>query len=65
MVLTDLDQERVDRGLTYVGNEIAKLATKGRISTDAANRLAGQLSGSTDQTAFADCDFVLEQSSRS
>ncbi len=60
VVITDLDQERVDRGLGVVRGEIDKLLGKKRISADGANRLRASLSGTTDLADFADCDFVIE-----
>jgi 3-hydroxyacyl-CoA dehydrogenase/enoyl-CoA hydratase/carnithine racemase len=60
VVMTDLDQERVDRGVGYVRGELDKLLAKGRISPDQANRSKALISGSVDLAAFADCDFVLE-----
>jgi 3-hydroxyacyl-CoA dehydrogenase/enoyl-CoA hydratase/carnithine racemase len=60
VVMTDIDQPRVDKGVAYVHSEITKLASKGRITQDAANRLIGLVSGSVDPHVFADCDFVLE-----
>ncbi len=60
VVLTDLDQDRVDKGVAYVHGEIDKLLGKGRISADQANRLKALVTGSTDKAAFADADFVLE-----
>jgi len=60
VVITDLDQERVDKGLSYIGAEIDKLLGKRRISPDAANRLRALISGTTELIDFADCDFVIE-----
>ncbi|MGW7514912.1 3-hydroxyacyl-CoA dehydrogenase NAD-binding domain-containing protein [Streptomyces sp. NPDC054796] len=61
VVLTDIDQERVDKGVGYVHEEIDKLLLKGRVNQDKANRLKGLVSGSLDKaTAFADADFVIE-----
>ncbi|MGI8723521.1 MAG: 3-hydroxyacyl-CoA dehydrogenase NAD-binding domain-containing protein [Geodermatophilaceae bacterium] len=60
VVLTDLDQERLDRGVGYVHGEIDTLLGKGRVSTDMANRLKALVSGSLTKDAFADADFVLE-----
>nr|WP_129662573.1 3-hydroxyacyl-CoA dehydrogenase NAD-binding domain-containing protein [Phytoactinopolyspora endophytica] len=60
VVMTDLDQERVNRGVGYVHGEVDKLLGKGRLSADHANRLKGLVSGSTDQAVFADADFVIE-----
>ncbi len=60
VVLTDIDQDRIDRGVGYVHGEIDKLAGKGRLSADQVNRLKSLVSGSLDKQAFADADFVLE-----
>ncbi len=60
VVMTDLDQERVDKGVGYVHKEIATLVDKGRLSSDKANRLTALVSGVTDKSAFADADFVIE-----
>lgn len=60
VVITDLDQERVDRGLGYVTAEIDKLAGRGRLSPDESNRLKALITGTTDRSDFADCDFVIE-----
>jgi 3-hydroxyacyl-CoA dehydrogenase/enoyl-CoA hydratase/carnithine racemase len=60
VVLTDLDQPRVDRGVGNVHGEIEKLSGKGRITTDQARRLTTLVTGSTDVAAFSDADFVLE-----
>jgi 3-hydroxyacyl-CoA dehydrogenase/enoyl-CoA hydratase/carnithine racemase len=60
VVLTDIDQARVDKGVGYVHGEIGKLAAKHRISPDEANRLTALVSGSLDKAAFADADFVIE-----
>ncbi len=60
VVLTDLDQERVDRGVGYVHGEIDKLLGKGRIRPDKANQLKALVTGSVDRSVFADADFVIE-----
>ena len=61
VVLTDLDQERVDKGVAYVHEEIDKLLAKGRIGQDKANRHKALVSGAVDKgEVFADADFVIE-----
>lgn len=60
VVITDLDQARVDKGLDYIRGEIAELEQKGRIDSDEANRLRALLSGTVDKADFADCDWVIE-----
>ncbi|WP_216205611.1 3-hydroxyacyl-CoA dehydrogenase NAD-binding domain-containing protein [Amycolatopsis aidingensis] len=60
VVLTDIDQERIDKGVSYVHDEIDKLLSKQRIAGDEANRLKALVSGSLSKEAFADADFVIE-----
>ncbi|MDG9706300.1 3-hydroxyacyl-CoA dehydrogenase NAD-binding domain-containing protein [Streptomyces sp. DH37] len=61
VVLTDIDRERVDKGVGYVHGEIDKLLLKGRVNQDKANRLKALVTGSLDKAeAFADADFVIE-----
>ncbi|MER7366061.1 3-hydroxyacyl-CoA dehydrogenase NAD-binding domain-containing protein [Nonomuraea wenchangensis] len=60
VVLTDLDQARLDKGVGYVHTEADKLLAKGRISADQANRLKSLVTGSLTKDAFADADFVIE-----
>lgn len=60
VLLTDLDEDRVAKGVAYVHAEIDKLADKRRISPDAANRYRALVTGATDKAGFADADFVIE-----
>ena len=60
VIMTDLDQARVDKGVEYVHAEIDKLLEKKRVSPDKANRLKGLVTGSTSKDGFADADFVIE-----
>ncbi|MFE4495519.1 3-hydroxyacyl-CoA dehydrogenase NAD-binding domain-containing protein [Streptomyces niveus] len=61
VVLTDIDQERIDKGVGYVHAEIDKLLGKGRINQDKANRYKGLVTGVLDKAdGFADADFVIE-----
>jgi 3-hydroxyacyl-CoA dehydrogenase/enoyl-CoA hydratase/carnithine racemase len=60
VVLTDLDQARLDAGLGHVRAEVARLRARGRISADAAARLTALVTGSLTKDAFADADFVIE-----
>lgn len=61
VVLTDIDQARIDKGVGYVHAEIDKLLGKGRINQDKANRYKGLVTGVLDKAdGFADADFVIE-----
>jgi 3-hydroxyacyl-CoA dehydrogenase/enoyl-CoA hydratase/carnithine racemase len=60
VVLTDIDQARVNKGVGYVHGELDKLAARGRLSSDALNRLKGLVTGSLTKDVFADADLVIE-----
>ncbi|WP_285473332.1 3-hydroxyacyl-CoA dehydrogenase NAD-binding domain-containing protein [Actinoplanes sp. NBRC 101535] len=60
VVLTDLDQARVDKGVAYVHAQIDKLVGKHRMDEGTAAKLRGLVSGSVDKAVFADADFVIE-----
>jgi 3-hydroxyacyl-CoA dehydrogenase len=58
--MTDIDQERADKGVAWVKNELAKLVEKKRMSAESAARLSLLISGSADQSVYAGCDFIIE-----
>ncbi len=60
VVLTDVDQARLDKGLSGVHRKIADRAAQRKITTDEANRLTALVTGSLDYESFAGADFVLE-----
>ena len=60
IVMTDVDQERADKGVAWVKNELRKLVEKKPMGAESAARLALLISGSSDQSVFAGCDFIIE-----
>ncbi len=60
VVITDIDQARVDTSVARIRDEIDALLGKGRVSPDEANRLKALVTGTTDKADFADCDWVIE-----
>jgi 3-hydroxyacyl-CoA dehydrogenase/enoyl-CoA hydratase/carnithine racemase len=60
IVMTDIDQERADKGVAWVKNELSKLVEKKRMNPESAARLALLITGSSDQSTFAGCDFIIE-----
>lgn len=60
VVMTDLDEERVTKGVGYVHHEVDQLLAKRRVSPDKASFLKGLVSGSTSKDGFADADLVIE-----
>ena len=60
IVISDLDQVRVDKGIAYINAELAKLVEKKRMSQESANRLSALLIGTTNKADYAGCDFIIE-----
>ncbi|HMM95175.1 3-hydroxyacyl-CoA dehydrogenase NAD-binding domain-containing protein [Phycicoccus sp.] len=60
VVMTDLDEERVAKGVGYVHAEVDGLLAKRRLSPDKASFLKGLVTGSTSKDGFADADLVIE-----
>jgi 3-hydroxyacyl-CoA dehydrogenase/enoyl-CoA hydratase/carnithine racemase len=60
VVITDLDQSRVDAGVARIHGSFDALLEKGRISPDDANRFKALVSGSVSLEPFADADWVIE-----
>ncbi|WP_403024812.1 3-hydroxyacyl-CoA dehydrogenase NAD-binding domain-containing protein [Salinibacterium sp. GXW1014] len=60
VVITDISQEQIDKGLAYIHGEIEKLESKGKLSRDDSNRLKALVTGTTNKADFADADWVIE-----
>jgi len=60
VVITDLDQARIDKGIAYIHGELEQLAAKGRLDADGLNKLKALVTGTTDRSQFADADWVIE-----
>jgi 3-hydroxyacyl-CoA dehydrogenase/enoyl-CoA hydratase/carnithine racemase len=60
VMMKDIRQEFVDKGVAYVRQQFQKGAQKGKISEPRAKHLAGLVHGTLDNNDFADCDFVIE-----
>lgn len=60
VLITDLDQARVDKGIAYIYGEVDKLHAKGRLSSDDANQIKALVTGTTDKTQYANCDWIIE-----
>jgi 3-hydroxyacyl-CoA dehydrogenase/enoyl-CoA hydratase/carnithine racemase len=60
VLLTDINQDRLDIALTYIHENIAALHSKGRIGSDEAKRLNALVTTTTDLADFSDADWVIE-----
>jgi 3-hydroxyacyl-CoA dehydrogenase, NAD binding domain len=60
VVLTDLDQERIDHGIGYVHTGIGRPAGRpGRPTEGTAAKLRGPVTGPVDKAAFTGADLVV------
>ncbi len=60
VVMKDIKQEFLDKGLGYVKGELSSLAAKNRLTRAQADHLFHILIGTLDYEEFKDCDFVIE-----
>ena len=60
VVMKDIKQEFVDKGLAYIETEITKLVEKGRLLEAKARHLSTLVKGTLEWKDFSDCDFVIE-----
>lgn len=60
VVMSDIDQARVDKGIVYIHSEVDKLVSRKQISAEEALRTKSLVTGSVNKTEFADADFVIE-----
>ena len=60
VVMKDIKQEFLDRGVGYVKGELQGLVNKGRMPQPKADHLLHLLIPTLDWNDFSDCDFVIE-----
>ena len=60
VVMKDIKQEFVDKGLGYIRAEFGKQVEKGKLLEPKARYLGSLVRGTLNWADFADCDFVIE-----
>jgi 3-hydroxyacyl-CoA dehydrogenase len=60
VVMKDIKQEFLDKGMGYVKGEIAALVAKGKMTKPKGDHMYRLLIGTLDWNDFADCDFIIE-----
>lgn len=60
VVMIDVEQDFVDRGLQTIENSLVKLVSKERITQEEADSARSNISISTDKKAAAEADLVIE-----
>jgi 3-hydroxybutyryl-CoA dehydrogenase len=60
VVLNDIDQKFIDKGLATVKKSLGKMVEKGKMAQDAADAAFGRIKPSLDVAGLRDCGLVVE-----
>ncbi|EJN61415.1 3-hydroxyacyl-CoA dehydrogenase [Halogranum salarium B-1] len=60
VVMRDIEQEFVDRGLSSIEDSLSRFVSKDKMGEDEADAVQGRISGTTELDDLTDCDFVVE-----
>jgi 3-hydroxybutyryl-CoA dehydrogenase len=60
VVLREVDQERLDKGIGRIQKQLARAVEKGKAEQSDADAVVGRIQGTLDYGDFADCDLVVE-----
>jgi len=60
VVVREVDQETLDKGLGKIEKQLARAVEKGKAEQADADAVRGRISGTTDYSDLADCDLVIE-----
>ena len=60
VVLREVDQDRLDKGLGKIEKQLAKAVEKGKLEQGDADAVRGRIQGTLDYSDLADCDLVIE-----
>ncbi|MBP1890699.1 3-hydroxybutyryl-CoA dehydrogenase [Clostridium moniliforme] len=60
VIVRDIKDEFVERGLAGINKSLSRLVTKGKMTEEVKEEILGRLSGTTDMALAADCDLVVE-----
>ena len=60
VVLREVDQEKLDKGIGKIEKQLGRAVEKGKMEQSAADEVRGRIQGTLDYGDFADCDLVIE-----
>jgi 3-hydroxybutyryl-CoA dehydrogenase len=60
VVLREVDDERVARGVGMIEKQLSRAVDKGRMEQSEADAVRGRIAETTDYADLADCDLVIE-----
>ncbi|MGZ5340172.1 MAG: 3-hydroxyacyl-CoA dehydrogenase family protein [Solirubrobacterales bacterium] len=60
VVVRELDQETLDKGLAKIDKQLGRAVEKGKMEQGDADAVKGRIQGTLDYADLADCDLVIE-----
>lgn len=60
VIMNDIKQEFVDKGLNTIGKNLDRAVSKGKMTAQEKAEILGRIKGSTSLADFKDADFVVE-----
>ena len=60
VVVRELDQEKLDKGMAKIEKQLAKAVDKGKLEQADADAIRGRITPTLDYGDLADCDLVIE-----
>ncbi len=60
VVVREVDQGALDKGLGKIEKQLARAVEKGKLEQSAADEVRGRIQGTLDYADLADCDLVVE-----
>ncbi len=60
VIVRDIKDEFVERGINGINKGLAKLVAKGKMTEEDKEAILGRISGTTDLSLAEDCDLVIE-----
>ncbi|SHF04009.1 3-hydroxybutyryl-CoA dehydrogenase [Clostridium fallax] len=60
VIVRDIKDEFVDKGIATITKNLTRLVTKGKLTEEQKEEILSRISGTTDMNLAADCDLVVE-----
>jgi 3-hydroxybutyryl-CoA dehydrogenase len=60
VVVREVDQGQLDKGIGKIEKQLGKAVEKGKVSQEDADAIRGRITGTLDYADLADCDLVIE-----
>lgn len=60
VIVRDIKDEFIDRGIATINKNLSKLVAKGKVTEEFKENVLSKITGTTDLNLAADCDLVIE-----